>query len=224
MDPSLAEEIIRYREQLGTSNWNLDIKTLVTVLAYRLTNSAVLANFKEYIISVRRSNSIEQERRKIRDEWGKAKRGVEYAKVLLGSELGIRNSRYLPSEPAFRTLATVYSYMERGVINPRKIAYWFVLASIHRRYTGATEYRMTEDIKKFIEVLRNNDEDHAIKVLVDNIERQIGRIEISEEDFIRNDKFTRSLLYLALHENNARDPEQGTRISDLSVTDFHHIF
>lgn len=105
----------------------------------------------------------------------------------------------------------------------KKLSYWFVLACVLRRYTGGTEFKITEDANVFRNALSEG-KDRAISALIESIKRQRGQILLTESDFTHNDRFTRLLLYLALVENNAKDPETGVKIESLSVSDWHHLF
>ena len=94
---------------------------------------------------------------------------------------------------------------------------WFILSTYYRRYSSASETRLNEDLQ----VIASGGN---YKDLINNIEKQVGHLNITEETYTGAGRDKNFLLYVALRSNKARDfYDRKTEINAINSTR-HHIF
>lgn len=93
IDRELAEEIYTYMEDLKSRRWRLDLKTPLTVLSYKISNSAYLDSLKRYIVEKTRCGKQSSLRDDLRKEWIETKRAINSAIELLESELRVKGDK-----------------------------------------------------------------------------------------------------------------------------------
>lgn len=229
--PDLATQVLNFLEKLEEEGYPLKITTPIKTLSYRVVETTLVSKLREYIAKSR--DKREEVRKKLFEEWEKTGKAIRRSIEILGSELYIRNSKFIPSETSFSTLAILVSKIndlriKMGPGDTKSLALWMLIASHYRRYTGSTETRMDEDIRLFTKELQEkNSVRKAVKALVKKLEEIYGTVKIKEDNFKYINKQNIALLYFALCKNDARDLDTGAKISSLVESrDYaiHHIF
>ncbi len=154
---------------------------------------------------------------------------------LLNEELGISNSRLLPSQIP---LITISAYMyhknisnieELEECDVKNIINWFILTSFNGYYSSATDTKLDEDL----DAVKSSDI-FPIDQLIENMRKRKAKIKISEEDIKRGLKINvlrregrayLYILYILLVKKNA-DNWNGKLLKQSSLTELarHHIF
>ncbi len=154
---------------------------------------------------------------------------------ILKDQLGIQNSRLLPSQVPLVPIA-IYLY-QKHVQNPDQldesdiegIINWFILASFNGHYSSATDTKLDEDL--------NVASSHAyfpFKELIENMARRKAKIKITESDIKRGltinvlrreGRAHLFMLYILLVKRDA-DNWNGRLLSQSRLSELarHHIF
>ena len=93
---------------------------------------------------------------------------------------------------------------------------WFILSTYHRRYSSASETRLNEDLQTIASGGNYKD-------LINNLKKQVGHLNITEETYTGPGKDKNFLLYVALRSKKARDFVSEAKI-DATNSTRHHIF
>ncbi len=89
----------------------------------------------------------------VKDTWKSLKRSFTNAFMILKDHLGLTSTRILPSETPLSALSIILYKMDKEYNKKRDktfnkaLAYWFMLVSLHRYYTGSTEAKIDGDIR-----------------------------------------------------------------------------
>jgi hypothetical protein len=154
---------------------------------------------------------------------------------LLNEELGISNSRLLPSQIP---LVTISAYLYHKNINSleeleeydvKNIINWFILSSFNGYYSSATDTKLDEDL----DIVKSSSV-FPIDQLIENMRKRKAKIKISEGDIKRGlamnvlrreGRAHLFMLYILLIKKNA-DNWNGKLLKQNSLTELarHHIF
>ena len=154
---------------------------------------------------------------------------------LLNEELGISNSRLLPSQIP---LVTISAYLYHKNINSleeleeydvKNIINWFILSSFNGYYSSATDTKLDEDLN-----IVKSSSVFPIDQLIENMRKRKAKIKISEGDIKRGlamnvlrreGRVHLFMLYILLIKKNA-DNWNGKLLKQSSLTELarHHIF
>jgi len=154
---------------------------------------------------------------------------------ILKRELGISNSKLLPSQIP---LVTIAEYLYRRNIKDindlsenaiKNLIHWFILTSFNGYYSSATDTKLDEDIN-----LVKSSSKFPIDGLIENMKQRKAKIKISENDIKRGLKINvlrregrahLFILYTLLVKNKA-DNWNGILLSQCSLNELarHHIF
>ena len=154
---------------------------------------------------------------------------------LLKSELGIPNSRLLPSQIPLITIATYLYYKNTDSLEEleekdiENILNWFILSSFNGYYSSATDTKLDEDI----DVVKSSSI-FPIDQLIENMTRRKAKVKISEEDIKRGlymnvlrreGRAHLFMLYILLVKKDA-DNWNGRLLKNTPLNELarHHIF
>ncbi len=154
---------------------------------------------------------------------------------LLKRELGLSNSRLLPSQIPLVTISTYFYYKGVNDLDElkgsdiRNIINWFVLTSFNGYYSSATDTKLDEDLN----VVKNVDA-FPTNELFNNMRKRKAKIKISKEDFRRGltinvlrreGRAYLFMLYILLVKKNADDWNGKLLVqTPLNQLAKHHIF
>ncbi|MDK2870351.1 MAG: hypothetical protein PWP19_1181 [Thermococcaceae archaeon] len=165
----------------------------------------------------------------------KSKKSMKLAIDLLRRELGISNSRLLPSQIPLITISKYLYYKDVSNLEEleeddvKNMINWFILASFNGYYSSATDTKLDEDL----EIVKSSNV-FPIGQLLENMKRRKAKIKISENDIKRGltinvlrreGRAHLFLLYVLLVKNNA-DNWNGQLLKHSSLNELsrHHIF
>lgn len=164
---------------------------------------------------------------KLKTSWEEAKDGLRFAVNFLRANADIEDESLL-SSPFVMIPIAYYSHHKRGRLTKdeeRGLLYWLLVANMFGRYSrGSSETFLDMDISAIIK-------DGGPEVLVENLRRQAGRLNVGPEDFegkgARSPLF--STLFLALKKKQAKDWYTGLGLSlshqgRFHYIQYHHIF
>lgn len=154
---------------------------------------------------------------------------------LLREELGISNSRLLPSQIPLVTIATylyhknINSLEELEEHDIKNIINWFILSSFNGYYSSATDTKLDEDIN-----IVKSSNIFPIDQLVENMKKRKAKVKISEGDIKRGltmnvlrreGRAHLFILYILLIKKDA-DNWNGKQLKKTSLSELarHHIF
>jgi len=154
---------------------------------------------------------------------------------LLKNELGILNSRLLPSQIPLITIATylyhknINSLEEFEEHDIKNIINWFILSSFNGYYSSATDTKLDEDIN-----MVKSSSIFSIDQLIENMRKRKAKVKISEGDIKRGlsmnvlrreGRAHLFMLYILLVKKDA-DNWNGKRLKQTSLNELarHHIF
>ena len=164
------------------------------------------------------------------DGWEISKKGINHAIDLLRSNIGIINGSLL-SSPFI--LIPISYYLHRinfslDTASERKLKYWALAASAKGRYSrGSSEGILNEDLA----VIKKQEPSKALDIMIANLTKQIGRLNITEVDLIgryNNSSYFKT-MFIVFKEAGAKDWNSGINI-DLNYSnkenklEYHHIF
>jgi len=154
---------------------------------------------------------------------------------LLREELGISNSRLLPSQIPLVTIATylyhknINSLEELEEHDIKNIINWFILSSFNGYYSSATDTKLDEDINTV-----KSSSIFPIDQLIENMRKRKAKVKISESDIKRGltmnvlrreGRAHLFMLYILLIKEDA-DNWNGKRLKETPSDKLakHHIF
>jgi len=154
---------------------------------------------------------------------------------LLKNELGISNSRLLPSQIPLVTVATylyhrnINSLEELEEHDIKNIINWFILSSFNGYYSSATDTKLDEDIN-----IVKSSSIFPIDKLIENMRKRKAKVKISESDIKRGltmnvlrreGRAHLFMLYILLIKKDA-DNWNGKQLKQTSLSELarHHIF
>ena len=159
---------------------------------------------------------------KLKADWRKTRRGLDFAIDLLKRNAGIETTDILPSLfvlVPIVCLAVKNGYAFSGPVE-RKILKWLYAALIWGRYSrGATETALDEDL-----ALVRDDGDPVGK-MIDRVLRQSGRLAVKAEDLAGKTKKSAlySLMYVLAKRAGARDWGSGLALGIDEDHDFRSM-
>ncbi|MFQ6072359.1 MAG: DUF1524 domain-containing protein, partial [Methanosarcinales archaeon] len=177
---------------------------------------------------VKLASRVLDQARKLKEELAKSepqietvmenvKKCIEEAINLLVKEMGIKSSRFVPTENVLPVMA-YYINKKKSLSHEDKegILKWFVLASYFGRYSSGSETRLNEDLS---EIEKGGSYIHLIKKL----EAHEGNLKDRIKEDISNGRLNKLLLYAILKQENAKDlkTQENLTTNNLEV---HHIF
>jgi hypothetical protein len=214
---------------LLASNMDLDFKKTILDFHHRKYESfgldlklvirSFIALSGEKQSSIRRKTlegvieNLSKNKIQLRKNWETTAKSIEELLRYL-SDLGIDNSKYLPSQSAL--LPMVYNLFRKNYkvpeIGKNEMFLWFVLASFFGRYSGSPSAKLDEDIETISE-----NSGRSFLELIKNIQKR-GRVRIEENDLrapVKGSDRNRYLLLLSilLHKNQAPDWFGATMIN-----------
>lgn len=204
------KDLYDYLSELEDNDWELDVSLLIRSLVGIATGQGRLHYFRTI------SEKIPKE--DLNNYWKITKENLNHIIKILDENFGIKDSSLLPSEVVLVPIV-VYLEKKKGKLSSgeiRELMLWFLLASLWGRYTGPTDTRLDEDIKSIIKT-------NSITNLFNNLKNQVGRLKISEEDFLGSGADKKLLLYVISREMGAVDWFKGHKITTTDIQD-HHIF
>ncbi|AIG98447.1 hypothetical protein AFULGI_00016880 [Archaeoglobus fulgidus DSM 8774] len=229
---SLKEGIISiYR---GLENFKIDLQPVIRT---------VLSEFgiKQTDIKAERFNSVIRTLQnfsedKIKISLKNVSKSIGLVADFLRKELGVKDTRILPSQIPLVTLAKYFTTIginditEVDKASKEKIEKWFILVSFNGYYSSYPDTKLELDLKT---VQRNGE--FPFEDLVENIKERGGKIEITREDLKKGmkenvvrgkvGKAYLFLLYILLVKNGA-DNWANLKIAETPFDDLakHHIF
>ena len=165
----------------------------------------------------------------------KSERALELTIEFLKEQLGINNSRLLPSQTPLVTIATYFYHRDITSLSDldnterKNIENWFILVNFHGHYSSQTDTKLDDDLE-----LIKDERDFSWDKLLRNMQRKRARVRITLEDVRRglNSNVLRLqgrsylfLLYTILVKKGA-DDWSGVLLKEKKLTDLakHHIF
>lgn len=167
--------------------------------------------------------------------FNRCKSAMDLAIGLLKEELGVSNSRLLPSQIPLVTIASYFYHREVSKLEEinkndvQDIVNWFILSSFNGYYSSATDTKLDEDI----EVVKSSSY-FPFNELIENMRRRKAKVKISESDIRRGlminvlrreGRAYLFLLYILLVKKKA-DDWNGKLLNHCSLKELarHHIF
>jgi len=218
-----------------TSKWNDSLKVFQAYDeawkkdGFDLDQSIYLKNLMAFATGQSSFNTINRlSESKLKESWEQAKDGMEYSLNFLRSNAKIESPALLSSAFLAITIAKYGHEMEYHLSKneANQLRYWALLANTKGRYSrGSSETLLNQDLR----ILTG--EGNVIDDLINTLEAQVGRLDISEADI--ENKNTRSAyfktMFLAFKDNGAKDWNSQVEISikhtgSRDSLQFHHIF
>lgn len=195
------------------------------------TQISKVEQFKANIEKIKGYPSHEAERVFVR-----CKSAMDFTIEFLKKDLGISNSRLLPSQIPLITMASYFYHRNISKLEDvrdndfKNITNWFIIASFNGYYSSTTDTKLDEDI----EVIKSSSSVFPFDKLIENMRKRKAKIKISESDIKQGLKINvlrregrayLFLLYLLLVKKGA-DNWNGKLLSQCSLTELarHHIF
>jgi len=158
--------------------------------------------------------------------WQKTKDALDQTINFLKNNAGIESADWIPSVNALIPLAGYFSRTGGTVSDSeaRGLLFWFLLATIHARFSGSPETKLDQD-------LRAINGPQPLRGMLENMRHEIGSFEVTEE--MIEGKYQRNpflpLLFVIFREKKAKDWFTGTLLSSTNVgpthqLEVHHIF
>ena len=161
----------------------------------------------------------ELEKREVLAAWRKTEKAISQAISIIRSELGLVNMNILWSGSLFVPLTALCASMSPRERNSGELAGWIALAALCRRYSGASETALDQDLR----ACRSKD---PIRALLANLRTVRASLMAQPDDFSgalvdRNGLLT---LYIACQHRGILDFYMGGKVLLQSGVDRHHIF
>jgi hypothetical protein len=228
------DRIIQLHEKLSES-FELDLEPLVRFVFSRLGVSqnqlTKITSFRRAILNLK--EKFAGRTKDIGEILSQVEKAVEVVLEVLGSDLGMASSQFLPSQNTLLPLfdfAFTHGYESPKDIRPkdrRKMLYWFLVGSFNGIYSSSANWKIEDDL----EIIRSGEAfplDALLKAMKDRPPRSniINKDDVTEERFNvlrgRTGKEYLMLLDMLLHRNRATDWAGKDVISE--DTAVHHIF
>lgn len=152
------------------------------------------------------------------------KASLEKTVDFLTTQLNVESIDFLPHSHQVVPLSYFFSNVPYPNREQRKILHkWFWATSFSRRYAGATDTRVNEDIEFFTKVLKDDYSD------IDKYEHAASEEMLLNIEFSKNSPITRAFLLL-LAQKEPRDLLYGNKVdvdralSRYNLKEYHHIF
>lgn len=192
-----------------------------------------ISRVEQFKKNVERIEKIEE--RTVDEIFTKCNEALTFTISLISTELGITNSKLLPSQIPLITIASylynrnIQDIQEIYASDVKNIISWFIVSSFNGYYSSATDTKLDEDLS-----LVKSAKEFPISELFENMKKRKAKIKITEADIKRglNINILRRegraylfLLYILLIKNDA-DNWNGKklRICPLNELTKHHIF
>ncbi|MGH3902051.1 MAG: GmrSD restriction endonuclease domain-containing protein [Pseudonocardiaceae bacterium] len=157
--------------------------------------------------------------------WTTVRRGLRHLVPLLKQNLGVTHSRLLPSVNVLLPLVVLLGERPDEPLDAETangVLYWFLVATIGNRYSGAADTLLGQDIPAAREK-------RPVKTLLTNLGVVGMRIEVSEQAIAGRSVTSPYFFvsFLVAQRNSAKDWWHGTSISadaqDSQKLQYHHI-
>ena len=228
----LKEKVYELYERLYSS-FEIELQPVIRFafsnFGLRQTQISKVNQFKANIRKISSSTSD------IDDIFSGCHTSMDLAVNLLKEELGIPNSRLLPSQVPLVTVASYFYQRGIGQLEDlegdsiKNIVNWFILTSFNGYYSSTTDTKLDEDIS-----IVKSSSHFPYEELINNMKKRKARIRISENDakrgltinvLRREGRAHLFILYILLVRREA-DNWNGRLLSQSSPTELarHHIF
>ena len=159
----------------------------------------------------------ELQQRDVLAAWRKTEKATEQAMSLIRSELGLVNMNFLWSGALVVPLIALCARMSPRERNSEELARWLALASLCRRYSGASETALDQD-------LRACRSEEPVRALLRNL-RTLRSLVARPEDFSStlSDRSGLLTLYIACMHRGVLDFYTGGKVLLQNDVDRHHI-
>lgn len=207
----LFEDFIK---ECKKDKWSININILLRTLVAIITDQS---KFKAV------SNLSIQD---LQDGWEKTKEVLDFTLSFLRQNFFVENEKLL-SSPSLIIILAYFAFKKKKLISPedtKLLKKWFLIANSKGRYSwGSTESKMDEDLSAIC--------DNEINLLLVNLEKQFGRLTITEDDLKgknRKSGFFKT-MFILMHKYGAKDWKTNLVISTMhqgkkDKIEFHHIF
>lgn len=154
----------------------------------------------------------------------KLKESLEKAIDFLSTQLNVTSRNFLPHSHQIVPLAFFFSRVNAPDQSQSKILkQWFWKTSFSRRYSGATDKKMNDDISFFEKVINN--EYSGIDKYLYSVDEKI----LVNQKFSKSSPYTRAFLLLLAQKEpldlvNGNKIDLGTALSQYNLKEYHHIF
>lgn len=203
------ENLNQFTDELEEKGWFIETSVIIRCLVAIAVKGARLKYFRNIV------NEIKE--KELDTIWLKTRDSISHALQILEHNVGIKNSRVLPSQLVLVPLSYYLSKKERlSERDSREFILWFLLASYWSRYSGPVETRLEEDIK----YIEKNIELTGLQKL---LKERVGRLFISNEDFVGTKENQKLLSYATLRAKGAEDWWRGHKITTSDYEE-HHVF
>lgn len=203
------KDLVKYEKKLQLEGWRLNRATLIRSLVAVAAHKGRLKTFESIAEDIKPDE--------LEEKWEETKDAMSHLIKILDENLGISNTKLLPSEQVLIPLVLFLNHkkaLTREDVD--LLLLWFLLASYWGWYSGPTETRLDADIQAIIR-------DNSLKPLFRKLKTYKGRLKIGVGDFkgMKVDKLL--LLYVTGREKGAVDFVRGHRIT---TKDFEvdHLF
>lgn len=163
---------------------------------------------------------------KLKDGWGRAKEGIQFAINFLRANAGIEDLSLL-SSPLLLIIPGFYAWKRGYQLTPedeKGLRQWVFIANARGHFGGASESTLDADLKTISKGGTTDD-------LLNSLKLEFGRLEITPEDFVGRNKRSAlfGMVYLALKARGAKDWRTGLGLSlthqgNVHIIELHHIF
>jgi hypothetical protein len=212
---NLLAEFEVFQEECEQSWFTLDFGLLVRSMVVQATHQCLFRTVGSTPIS------------RLKEGWNEAKEGLRFAINFLRTNAGIEDESLL-SSPFFIVLLAAISREKDNKLSQveqQALLHWLLVANARGRYSrGSSETLLNEDLSI---VFRSG----SIKLLMEPLKKQFGRLTIEPEDLASRGANSPlfSLAYLALKDAGAQDWFSGLGLSlthqgRLHFIQWHHIF
>lgn len=168
--------------------------------------------------------------------FNKCKSAMNLTIEFLKQNLGISNSRLLPSQIPLITIASYLYHRDISKLEDididdcKDIISWLIIANFNGYYSSTTDTKLDEDI----EVAKSTDSRFPVNKLIENMKKRKAKIKISESDIKRGltinvlrreGRAYLFILYILLVKKEA-DNWNGKLLNQSPLTELarHHIF
>ena len=208
------EEFEKFREKVQRTGFEFDFDFFIRCLSAISLGQSL----KKRIVS-------EFEKKNVKDDWEKTKRGIERLIDFLKGELNLHSNRFIEAENTLIPLVLILS--KKSIIGRERslLAYAFIISYLNRRYSGGKFRNLDRDIKL---ILKSN---NPVEDWINTLEKERGALtHLTPSDIIEDpDRALKLPLFLLLKRSGVTRDLLGrsiieTVIAEENRPEFHHIF
>ena len=206
VDLALAQVTVRWK---GAMNMFADAADAYTEKGFDLDEGFLLKCLVSVSTYQNKFENIDKiSTSRLKADWKKARRGLDFAIDFLKKSAGIENTDVLPSLFVLVPIACLAAKNDYSFSGPmeRKMLKWLYVALIWGRYSrGATETILDEDLALV------RDADDPVAEMIDRVRRQSGRLTVKAEDLAGKTRQSSlyNLMYVLARKAGARDWGSG---------------